>query len=91
MKQTWKILKIAMNSQLPDHFMSGNDKISNKKEISKMFNTFVSTIGSNVSNSVITTPTNFWSNPHRPSMFFDPITPYDTINIVSKLKTKSRT
>lgn len=97
MKQTWKILKTAMNSSnknssLPDYFLIDNNKISDKTEICNKFNAFFATVGSNISNSVPNTPipyTNFLPNPHYQSMFFDPIFPHDIINIVSKLKSKT--
>ncbi len=97
MKQTWKILTTAMNKasikpSLPEHFDVNDDKISDKQEIVDKFNTFFASIGSDISHGVPLTAkpyTDYLPHAHHRSMFLDPITPQDTIDITSKLKNKT--
>ena len=56
------------------------------------FNRFFSTIGSDISDKVPVSQTpysQFLNQRHDKSIFLDPITPLDTINITSKLKNKT--
>ncbi len=97
MKKTWSILKKATNTQgklhsLPDYFISNNTKLTNKKEIVDTFNTFFTNIGKTISNEVPITDkpyTQYLNQPHHNSIFFNPVTPIDIVNIVSKLKSKT--
>ncbi len=97
MKETWSILRTAMNktknkSEMPEYFCINNENVSDKRQIVNNFNKFFSTIGLDISNNVPTTQTsftNFLPTPHNRSMFLDPITSSDVINIVSKLKNKT--
>ena len=67
-------------------------KINNKKEIVDSFNRFFSTIGSDISDKVPVSQipySQFLNQRHDKSIFLDPTTPLDTINITSKLKNKT--
>ena len=97
MKQTWKILKSALNApnkthSLPEYFNIDNLKIIDKTEICNKFNKFFATIGSDISDSVPVTQTsyaNYLPYQHNTSMFLTPITIQDTISVASKLKNKT--
>jgi len=96
MKETWSILKTATNTQSktyshPDYYTCENKIISNKKEIVDKFNTFFATIGSVINKNVPITDTpytHYLNPPHHNSIFIDPVSPKDIIEIVSKLKNK---
>ncbi len=97
MKATWNILRAALNktnnsTPIPEYFIINNIKVTNKAEIVKQFNNFFASIGSDMSQNVPSTHAHFsefLSTPHDRSMFLDPITTEDTINITSKLKPKT--
>ncbi len=97
MKKTWTILKTAINSsakshKLPDYFINDNLKIIDKQEIANKFNKFFANIGSIISSNVPDTDipyTHYLKQPHHNTMFLDPTSPQEIINITSKLKSKT--
>jgi hypothetical protein len=97
MKQTWKIMKKAMNTDvaktpIPDHFKINNMKVDDKKQIVDKFNNFFATIGSDISDNVPTSNkpfSQYLNHKHNKILFLNPITPQETIKITSKLKNKT--
>ena len=69
---------------IPDFFEINSKKDINKKEIVDSFNRFFSTIGSDISDKVPVSQTPYsqlLNQRHDKSIFLDPMTPLDTINI----------
>ena len=97
MKETWSILRSAMNKvnnkcALPEYFNEGNKILTDKKEIVEQFNTFFANIGKDISNNVPTSQnhfTHFLNHGQNINMFLDPISPADILNTTAKLKTKT--
>jgi hypothetical protein len=96
MKKTWLTLRNALNqnvckTELPEYFIHKNRKITNGKQIAQNFNKFFSDIGRDISSKVPPSEshyTNYLGVPHNHTMFLDPVTPSNIINIASKLKPK---
>ncbi len=97
-KNTWIILKQAMGktnnkSNFPNNFMINNELITDPSVIAESFNTFFSMIGKPTSKSVPSTHNNFadyLTKPTKNSMYLKPIEPIQVLDIVQKLKPKSK-
>ena len=95
MKKTWNLLRSVIDKQknkamLPEIFVINNHEISNKKEIANKFNEFFARVGDEISSNVPESEqnfTNYLSAPNPQSMYLDPTSPFDIINITSKIKT----
>ena len=96
MKETWTLLKSAMNKSTTQNALSENciidyNNVQDKNEIVNKFNTFFA-IGKDISNTV--TPANnhyshYMHQRHSRSMFLDPVTPTDILKTITKLKPKT--
>ena len=97
MKKTWSILRTAMNKgnshmPIPSYFNIHGTKIVDKTKIVNSFNTYFANIGTTTHLAVPETdilPENYMGPNHEHSMFLDPVTPFDIINITNKLKNKT--
>ena len=66
--------------------------MSNKKEIANKFNEFFARVGDEISSNVPESEqncTNYLSAPNPQSMYLDPTSPFDIINITSKIKARN--
>ena len=97
MKKTWNLLRSVIDKQknkamLPEIFVINNHEISNKKEIANKFNEFFARVGDEIISNVSESEqhfTNYLSAPNPQSMYLDPTSPFDIINITSKIKTRN--
>ena len=96
-RKTWQILRSAINktgtkSMLPDHFYHENKKITDKAEIANKFNIFFSTIGIKMTEAISLSDkhfTHYLPERNTKSIFMDPVTPEDIINMTNRIKTKT--
>jgi hypothetical protein len=95
-KKTWSILRTAINQHnnqvpLPDHFKHNNNTLKDKRQIVERFNNFFSNIGYDISENVPLSQHSFshyLQNKNPKSIFLDPVTPGDVIDVTSKIKSK---
>jgi len=96
-KKTWSILKQALGkcndkSNYPNIFKINNDTVTDRYKAAKGFNDFFSNVGHQTSHNVPKTDKSFSSfmpPPLPDSMFIEPVTPTEVLNIANKLKSKS--
>ena len=94
-KNTWKVLKQAMNISKNksniSKVRSNNRIIEDSKNIANIFNEHFSTIGANLAKNIPPSKkhfSEFLGQPNPNSIFFAPTTRYEIIDIVSALKNK---
>lgn len=96
-KETWNIIKQILQKQnkkmnYPNFFRINNNNISDKKVIADSFNNFFSTIGKITSKAIPKSKkhySNYLTNPHKNSMFLEPISASDVLEVVRKMKSKN--
>ena len=96
-KQSWTLLRTVLDKQqpkksLPDHFKHNNVDLSDPQNIADQFNHFFANIGNEVSSSVSSTDVNlstYLNVPNQQSMFLDPVTTLDIVDIANKIRTKT--
>jgi hypothetical protein len=95
-KKTWSILRSAKNQHnnhvpLPDHFKHNNNTIQDKLQIAERFNNLFSNMGYEISENIPLWQHSFshyLKNKTTKSIFLDPVTPGDEIDVASKIKSK---
>ena len=81
-------------NQLPNNFECNGEHISDKSDIANEFNTLFSTVGSNLANALpdidVGVSIYDYLGPHNPnSMFLNPVSINEVINIVKTCKPKN--
>ena len=96
-KETWVLIKSALNKNnvhddLPEIFINNNMVLKNKKVIADSFNKYFATIGTQLNDSVppsMHSFTHYLTRGNAHSLFFDPVTEYDTISAAASIKSKT--
>ena len=96
-KEMWKILNKAIGKEndksgYPHSYTIDDCQVNDRDEISNAFNNFFANIGYKVNHSVPNTNVSFkqyMPNHNANSIFLDPISPTDVLNITNKLKPKT--
>ena len=73
-------------------FCVNNETISDQRTIAKAFNNLFANIGKNTTDNVPPTPipfTDYLNTPFPSSMYVDPVSPHEVLEIVTKLKPKT--
>ena len=95
MKNTWKVIKQAMNISKKKSNITKisfkNRNIEDPKEIANVFNSYFSTIGDNLAKNIPQPDkhfSRFLGQPNANSIFFSPTTKYEVTDIVTSLNNK---
>lgn len=97
MKETWLLLRSAINSKknhtaLPENFKHNNTILDDKRKISDTFNKYFANIGHDI-NELVGQSQHIYSDYMRQqnqnSIFLDPVSPADIVDITNKIKTKT--
>ena len=96
MKETWQILKLAINRQNTKSSCTGSfningNQVFDKSKIAEEFNTFYANIGISTSLNVPPSRSSFayyLRNRQKGSLFWEPVVENDVFNVVHKLKSK---
>ena len=96
-KKTWNTLRSLIGktndkSGFPNNFVINNNQVSDRQETAEAFNNFFSKIGLQTGENVPKVNTSFKSfmpNSIIHSIFLEPVSPSDVVNITHKLKSKT--
>jgi len=97
MHQTWKVIGSILNqknvSKIAKSFNIGGTNVTCAREITEKFNEYFTNVGRNLASTIPVSQKSFKNylsrDSNKNSIFFFPTTPFEIVNIVTKLESKT--